>query len=89
MLKGSLWRLPGRLGRLLGCPWGAPRDSRKAWRGPKGLPEEPNRAALTGLELPRGGIVGPKVGAGARLGLSEAPARSKGGPHKNVARHWS
>ena len=64
----------------LGGPVGSSKVIQEGLEGPEGSPRRAKEGPLTGLELPRGGLVGSKVGAGARLGLSEAPSKSKESP---------
>ena len=51
----------------LGMPVGSSKGLQEGLEGPEGAPRRAEEAPLRGLELPRGGLVGSKVGAGARL----------------------
>ena len=56
---------------------GRSREAPRVSREPQRDSQENRRDSL---ESPSAGLVGSKVGAGARLGLSEVPARTKDGP---------
>ena len=80
MLQESLLEAPRTPWEALGMPVGSSNGLQEGLEGPEGAPRRAKEAPLRGLELPRGGLVGSKVGAGARLGLSEALSKSKESP---------